>query len=121
MTETEHVHKLKKHKYKNGTDVFFCSLNCNFKIDAPLALGKIVLCWTCEQPFAMTEYTVKLSRPHCVGCGKIRVKDENGKLRLRNKDRMNPIAAGIAESATKNLRQRLGTVITMEKPTDEDI
>lgn len=121
-SEAEHIHRLKRHKYKNGTAVYFCNLNCHFKVEVPFAVGKVVLCNICNEPFTMTEYSIKLARPHCTGCGKIQVKDANGRQKLVPKDKLNPIAAAVANSATEALKQRLGgIVLPMEKPPDEDI
>lgn len=118
---SEHIHRLKRHKYKNGTAVYFCSLNCPYKVEVPLALGKVVLCNICDNSFTMSEYSIKLARPHCVSCGKIQIKDTNGKRKFINKSEANPIAAIVAEKSIATLRQRLGTVVTMDKQPDEDI
>ena len=67
----------------------------------------------------MNEYSIKLSKPHCSNCGKIRVKDDNGKVKFVNKGRLEVIAGELASSPVTSLRERLGAVVTMEK--DEDI
>lgn len=117
----EHIHKLKRHKYKNGTEVYFCTLNCNFKVEVPVALGKLVICNICNEPFTMTEYTIKLARPHCSNCGKQRIKNEDGTVSFVNKSRLGVIAADLADKSVSSLRERLGTVVQMEKRVDEDI
>lgn len=70
MSAQKHVHKLKKIKYKSGNVSFFCVLDCSYKISQPLALGKETICWRCGQPFKMTEYTLRLVKPHCEACHK---------------------------------------------------
>jgi ribosomal protein S27AE len=71
MTKTQHVHKLKRLKYKSGNTIFFCSLpDCTFKTNIALALGKRSLCWRCGESFLMTEYSLRLSKPHCDNCHK---------------------------------------------------
>lgn len=66
-----HIHKLKRHTYKkSGAVTYFCVLNCTFKIAPELAIGKIVLCNRCGNPFEMTQYTITLKAPHCEKCHK---------------------------------------------------
>lgn len=106
-----HIHKLKKHKYSSGNAVFFCILpDCHFKIDAPLALGKRALCNICGDEFIMNEYTIKLAKPHCPDCGKIRVKDSDGKSRYVKKVDSRILSA-VATETSQNLRSRLDNVI----------
>lgn len=108
----KHIHKLKKHKYKNGTAVYFCINDCNFKVEAPLALGKEVLCNICSQPFIMNEYSLKLTKPHCGNCGKVKVKGDDGKGHFINKRSANPqILSEIAEDTTNDLKSRLEGVV----------
>lgn len=66
----EHIHKLKRIKFKSGNAVYFCALDCNFKIQVPLSLGKKTICWRCGNPFTMNEYSIRLARPHCEKCHK---------------------------------------------------
>lgn len=114
-----HLHKLKRHKYKNGTQVFFCSNNCNFKVETALALGKITLCNICSEPFKMTELTCRMVRPHCSSCGRVRVKTEDGSFKLISKNQMKLVAEGLASNTIQSLKSRLAAVVTIEK--DEDI
>ena len=65
----KHIHKLKRLKYKSGSVIFFCSLpDCSFKINISLALGKRSICWRCGDTFIMTEYALRLAKPHCEKC-----------------------------------------------------
>lgn len=67
----KHVHKLKKIKYKSGNATFFCALpDCSFKINPALALGKRSICWRCGNEFIMSEYSLRLAKPHCENCHK---------------------------------------------------
>lgn len=66
----QHIHKLKRIKFKSGNAVYFCALDCNFKIQVPLALGKKTICWRCGEVFVMNEYSIRLSKPHCSSCHK---------------------------------------------------
>lgn len=107
---TAHVHKLKKHKYKTGNTVFFCTLpDCHFKIDAPLALGKRALCNICSGEFIMNEYALKLIKPHCEKCGRVKVKDATGNTRYVKKA-SNRILTDIAADSNTNLRSRLESI-----------
>lgn len=71
MTKTQHTHKFKRLKYKSGNTIFFCALpDCSQKINISLALGKRSICWRCGEPFVMTEYSLRLAKPHCEACHK---------------------------------------------------
>lgn len=66
-----HTHKLKRHTYKStGSKVFFCVLDCGFKVDQGLALGKKTICWRCGKETVMNEYSIRLARPTCPDCKK---------------------------------------------------
>jgi len=116
----EHTHKLKRHIYPNGTKVYFCILDCTFKVEAAFALGKVVLCNICNEPFPMNEYSIKLAKPHCNACGKMKIKDPDGKARFINKGRPTQAIADLGKSAISSMKDRMaGRVVAMEK--DEDI
>jgi ribosomal protein S27AE len=116
--QPSHTHKLKRHKYPTGNAVYFCTLpDCHYKIDAPLALGKRTLCNICGNEFIMNEYTVKLTRPHCPNCGKVKVKDAEGKDRYVKKV-TNQILSAVATETSQDLRSRLDTVIGVELEDD---
>lgn len=66
----KHTHKLKKLVHKSGTVIFFCVLDCSYKISSALALGKSCICWRCGEKFLMNEYSLRLSKPHCESCHK---------------------------------------------------
>ena len=114
-----HIHRLKRHRYPSGNAVYFCTLpDCHYKIDVPLALGKRSLCNICGKEFIMSEYTIKLVKPHCLDCGKIRVKDAEGNNRYVKKI-TNQILTGIATETSQDLRSRLNTEVGVE--LEEDI
>lgn len=74
-TQPRHVHKLKRHSYRSGSSIYFCALpDCSFKVSVPLALGKRTLCWRCGDSFTMTEYAIRLAKPHCEACHKPKIK-----------------------------------------------
>lgn len=64
----QHVHKLKRLNYKNKESVYFCVKDCKYKIYVPLALGKESECWKCGKAFKLTEYSIRLAKPHCNAC-----------------------------------------------------
>lgn len=115
----KHYHKFKRHKYKNGTLVYFCTMNCDYKIEVGVSLGKECLCNICGNPFTMDEYTVKLAKPHCRNCGKTRVKNPDGTNAYVDKNRVAVIAADLAFNPVESLRDRMSKVVTLER--DEDI
>ena len=105
--QANHIHKLKKHKYKTGNSVFFCTLpDCHYKIDVPLAFGKKSVCNICGIEFIMSEYAIKLNRPHCNDCGKVKVTDGDGKTRYVKKV-STKILTEVAAEGNRGLRSRL--------------
>lgn len=72
MAEKGHVHKFQRHTYKTGSAIYFCVLDCNFKIATPLAIGKKSICWRCGNTFVMGEYSTRLAKPHCNACHKVK-------------------------------------------------
>lgn len=114
----KHIHKLKKHKYKSGNTVFHCILpDCYFKVETALALGKEAICNICGESFIMSEYSIRLTRPHCANCGRREVKTNDGKKFYVNK-RTKAIMTDVAVEEASDLRSRLDS-ITNHK--DEDI
>lgn len=112
--KVKHVHKLKKHNYKTGVSIFFCILpDCHYKVETALVLGKECLCNICSQPFIMNEITIKLTRPHCINCGKTKVVDENGNARYVDKAKLQQqkVLSLVAEKDVTSLRSRLTSLI----------
>ncbi len=69
--QDKHTHKFKRLKYKSGNCIFFCALpDCSQKISTALALGKRSICWRCGETFIMSEYSLRLAKPHCDACHK---------------------------------------------------
>lgn len=66
---------MKKITYKSGNSTFFCALDCSYKINPALALGKKSICWRCGNEFTINEYSLRLVKPHCEACHK----SKNGK------------------------------------------
>lgn len=67
----KHIHKFRRHRYSSGNTVFFCALpDCKVKIDPALSLGKRSICWRCGEPFILSEYSIRLAKPHCENCHK---------------------------------------------------
>ncbi len=107
----KHIHKLKRHKYKTGNEIFFCILpDCNFKIEAPLALGKRTLCNLCDAEMMLDKYTLKLNEPTCANCRKHKITGPDGKKHYIRRNVL-PVIATIAEDATDNLKSRLSMVV----------
>lgn len=66
-----HIHRYKRHSYKTGTLIFFCTNgSCTHKIEVALALGKPNLCNVCGKEFNLDEYALRLSKPRCINCRK---------------------------------------------------
>jgi ribosomal protein S27AE len=71
MTKAKHVHKLQRYKYSTGNIIYRCVLpDCNFKSVPALVLGKRSLCNRCGEEFILSEYSIRLAKPHCSNCHK---------------------------------------------------
>jgi hypothetical protein len=116
----DHIHKLRRHTYANGSRVYFCTNNCTFKVEVPFALGLRVLCNTCGEPFTMNEYAIKLAKPHCNNCGKMKV-NIDGVEKFVPKGRASQAIAELGASSATALKDRMSKVVTMEPVIDEDI
>lgn len=110
---TDHVHKFKRHTYETGTKVFFCALpKCNKKLKVALALGKECICWRCGEVFILTEYSLRLVKPHCENCHKSKggsVED----ARLLNSDVVREatiVAAPKEESLIERMKRLAGNI-----------
>lgn len=113
-----HLHKLRRHKYSSGNAVFFCiSPDCHYRIDVGLALGKRAACNICGNEFIMNEYTIKLAKPHCSDCGKVKIKDAEGRNRYVKKV-TNKILTGVVVEASEDLRSRLSDATNIELEDD---
>lgn len=110
----KHIHKLKRHNYKSGSAVFFCALDCTFKCNIPLALGKKTICWRCEQPFDMNEYSLRLAKPHCPDCHKPKKADTTSE-----ESPTSEILPGVLGSPL-SLAERLNRTIQQAKEVDEE-
>lgn len=115
----DHNHKLKRTTYASGTKVYFCIDDCSYKIEVAFALGKVVICNICEEPFSMNEYSIKLAKPHCNACGKMQVRDSEGKRKFVSKARPIQALADLGKTATESLKSRMGKVVAMAR--DEEI
>ena len=103
MTKLEHIHRFKRVKFKTGSAIFFCvQPDCNKRINPVLTLGKKSLCWRCNQPFILDEYSIRLAKPHCNDCHKPREK-ENAK----------PELIGVTETLTEKLQRELKEMQTV--------
>ena len=71
MPKEQHIHQLRKKKYRTGQAFFYCiGEECAFKINADVALNKRSLCNRCGKPFNLTQYSLRLAKPHCEDCHK---------------------------------------------------
>jgi hypothetical protein len=115
MANKSHIHKLKRHTYKNGEIVFFCVNDCSYKIKRELSLGKKCICWRCGEPFTMNEYSIRLAKPHCNDCT-----THKGDITLT--DEMKSVAAdNPKDDVVSSLRDRLSAITQTGTDNDEDL
>lgn len=117
MKAKEHIHKLTKHKYDTGVEVYFCTLNCPFKIEVPFALGKVTICNICGEPFSLSKRDLRLKEPHCHNCGRKEVKDGDGKKRYVRKI-ASRVLTSIAIDTTNSLSERLQAATRIDSEDD---
>jgi len=104
----KHVHKLKRHRFKSGNEVYFCTLDCNYKISPALAVGKKTICHRCGEVFTMNEYSIRLARPHCDKCHKSKIQSE---IIINSNMSDYKFDEPIQMPAPENLRTRLSNVL----------
>jgi hypothetical protein len=76
---SEHIHKVRRRKYKTGTYYFKCE-TCTFTITASQFAGHITVCWRCNQPFRVTRNDTRWARPVCQNCRAIPSLKQDDKL-----------------------------------------
>lgn len=119
-TKTTHTHKFKRLKYKTGNVTFFCALpDCNVKINPSLALGKRSLCWRCGEPFILTEYSLRLAKPHCESCHKPKNPELHGNAAFRNPELSDTTITLSNQSLAERLQQTLSGMNLPEEIEDE--
>lgn len=118
MSQIKHTHKLKRHRFKSGSSVFFCALDCTFKISPALAEGKKSICWRCGEEFIMSEYSIRLAKPHCEACHKSKdVKDLMPSL----EDVKNDVDTAIAILPSQmTLQERLRAAVSRKSSVSEE-
>jgi len=110
----KHVHKLKRLKYKSGNSIFFCVLpDCSYKTNVSLALGKRSICWRCGESFIMSEYSLRLAKPHCDSCHRLKVEKAED---IVKQELENPIFHHL--TLAERLQQ---TIQQAKKEAEEDI
>jgi len=121
-TKEKHVHKFRRHRYSSGNVVFFCALpDCKVKIDPALSLGKRSLCWRCGEPFILSEYAIRLAKPHCENCHKPKSIPLSTEDQLRQ-DWIHPptetekaatqeLVSAVASDSVSSLKSRLASVL----------
>ena len=113
--KSQHIHKFKRLKYRSGNQIFFCALpDCTVKLNPALALGKRSLCWRCEEPFEMTEYSLRLAKPHCENCHKPKNPELRGNEVFRNPE----LSDTTVTLSNKSLSERLQNVVNNTLPAE---
>ena len=131
-----HTHKFRRHRYSSGNITYFCALpDCSVKITPALALGKRCICWRCGEVFELTEYAIRLAKPHCENCHKPKKLEELDIGRGVTFDKpwihtpsteeieatkaLTEAVVSVATDSISILRNRLSNVV--HKTEDEDI
>lgn len=120
MPVRKHSHLLKRLRYKTGTEIYFCTLDCSYKIECALALGKVSICNLCGNEFVLNDYHVTLARPHCNDCSKTKVKGTDGKNHFIRRGNI-PVLDSVAEDKVNDLRHRLNSVVGVIESDEKDI
>lgn len=112
----KHAHKLKRHKYRNKEEVYFCTLDdCDFKMSCKLCLGKSNICWRCGSVFEMNEISLRLAKPHCTKCtkhkGDVDVEVDMNELVAVAKDATKVREAVEKKPASTDLKSRMARML----------
>lgn len=122
MKNRNHVHKIKRHTYKNDETVYYCVDNCSFRVNSALSEGKVVKCWRCDKPFAMNSNSKRLAKPHCNECTKgakpISLSDAM-EIRIPHAHTMGRTASGTVIDPISALRNRIHAPIEPHTANDE--
>jgi hypothetical protein len=124
MAATRHTHKFRRHKYKSGNIIYFCVLDCTVKMAPALAIGKKSLCNICGEPFTMTDYSVRLAKPHCDKChkpkDKMMIKDEVATAAINRAIEVIDNTTNDGIKIPLSLSERLARTINHVNTIDED-
>lgn len=128
-TQQDHIHKLKRHRYSSGNIIYFCALpDCPYKITPPLALGKRAVCWRCGEPFILSDYAIRLAKPHCENCHKPKTfspdieTDSNIKILTTTLPlAIEPLSGERTRDTASDLRSRLSSVLTRAAEEEDEI
>lgn len=104
----KHTCKFKLIKYKSGNRLFFCTLpDCNKKINPALALGKRCICWRCGNEFFLSEYSLRLVKPHCENCHKSKGKQVEVLQTSMMDDKFDePVTISLADRLQSTIRSK---------------
>jgi len=122
-TRINHAHKLKRHTFKTGSQIYICVLDCSFRIACELALGKRVICWRCGKEFHLNQYSISLAKPHCEDCHIFK----SDILKNKKTNPIKEVTTEMASSVVSSLKDRLSGVVTNQpevkeyKPDDEEV
>lgn len=78
-----HFHKYKRTKLgEKGFIVYRCMVpGCSHYKRKELMAGQLAQCWRCGEPFVITDYKLRLAKPHCDACVKRRPNEKVDKLK----------------------------------------
>jgi hypothetical protein len=120
MTKEKHIHKLRRYKFKSGNVIYHCTLpDCSYKSAPALAIGKRSICNRCGEQFILTDYSVRLAKPHCENCHKS--KNNNSHSGTEYKEMTAKQAIEIVEEEEmieSSLAERLAAIVG--KPVEEE-
>jgi hypothetical protein len=123
MPKRNHTHKLKLHTFKNGTKVFFCIDDCDYRIARELALGKMTICFRCGNPFQLNQYSLNLVKPHCEDCHLRKSDIQRNKgavLTAKPVKLVESVMAGTASRIGSSLRARLDSTKAVPEPNPNE-
>lgn len=113
--KSDHIHKLKRHTYKTGHSVYMCILpDCFFKSEPEFMLGKRVICNRCDEPFLMSQYSLRLAKPHCSNCHNSHRKDGHVSVRTLVTEQPVELSSINPEFSLANLKARLEGEVAQE-------
>ncbi len=116
----KHTHKLKRIKYNNNEEMYFCVLDCTFKVVVKEALGKKTICWRCGDEFLMNEYSIRRAKPCCNKCIDHKETLSESEISFANIRTADVSKEGKINKPTSSLKERLGNLTSKTETSEGD-
>ena len=115
--DPNHVHKLKRFRYKTGGAIYFCVSDCSFRVGVELSLGRKSECWRCGKPFSMNKYSTNLDKPHCEECHTHKADKRLGKKARKVESPLTAVADSVGVNLVTDLKSKIA--VLLDAPSED--